>query len=137
MIVHTHKTNTTVVIPLHPMVKAIIAKYGGVLPKSADKSKTLKHIRKCAEWAGISERTSLSRVKAGQSVTKNGAKHEFLMNHTARRSFATNMYLKGVPSISIMAITGHTTEANFLKYIKVDKLQHARIVAQGFNNNAR
>lgn len=54
------------------------------------------------------------------------------MNHTARRSFATNMYLKGVPTISIMAITGHTTEANFLKYIKVDKLQHARIVAQAF-----
>ena len=133
MVVHTHKTNTTVVIPLHPMVKAIIAKYGGALPKSVDKSKTLKHIRKCAEWAGISEHTSLSRVKGGQSVTKNGAKHEFLMNHTARRSFATNMYLKGVPTISIMAITGHTTEANFLKYIKVDKLQHARIVAQAFS----
>ena len=54
------------------------------------------------------------------------------MNHTARRSFATNMYLRGVPAISIMAITGHTTEANFLKYIKVDKEQHARIVAQAF-----
>ena len=27
MIVHTHKTNTTVVIPLHPMVKAIITKF--------------------------------------------------------------------------------------------------------------
>ncbi|MBR5860933.1 MAG: site-specific integrase [Bacteroidaceae bacterium] len=132
MIVHTHKTDKTVIIPLHPMVKAIIAKYGGVLPKSVDKSKTLKHIRKCAEWAGISEPVSLSRVKGGQTEIKNGAKHDFLMNHTARRSFATNMYLKGVPTISIMAITGHTTEGNFLKYIKVDKLQHARIVAQAF-----
>ena len=132
MVVHTHKTDKTVIIPLHPMVKAIIAKYGGVLPKSVDKSKTLKHIRKCAEWAGITEPVTLSRVKGGQTETKNGAKYEFLMNHTARRSFATNMYLKGVPTISIMAITGHTTEANFLKYIKVDKLQHARIVAQAF-----
>lgn len=132
MVVHTHKTDKTVIIPLHPMVKAIITKYGGVLPKSVDKSKTLKHIRKCAEWAGISESVSLSRVKGGQTETKNGEKHQFLMNHTARRSFATNMYLRGVPSISIMAITGHTTEANFLKYIKVDKLQHARIVAQAF-----
>ena len=132
MVVHTHKTDKTVIIPLHPMVKAIITKYGGVLPKSVDKSKTLKHIRKCAEWAGISESVSLSRVKGGQTETKNGEKHQFLMNHTARRSFATNMYLRGVPSISIMAITGHTTEANFLKYIKVDKEQHARIVAQAF-----
>ena len=132
MVVHTKKTNTTVFIPLHPIVKEILAKYNGVLPKSVDKSKTLKHIRKCAEWAGISEQVSLGRVKGGQSIIKNGAKFQFLMNHTARRSFATNMYLKGVPTISIMAITGHTTEANFLKYIKVDKLQHAKIVAQAF-----
>ena len=132
MVVHTHKTNTTVVIPLHPMVKAILTKYNGRLPKSVDKTHTLKQIRKCAELAGISEHISLSRVKGGQSVIKRGEKHQFLMNHTARRSFATNMYLRGVPSISIMAITGHTTEANFLKYIKVDKEQHARIVAQAF-----
>lgn len=132
MVVHTHKTNTTVVIPLHPMVKAIIAKYNGVLPKSVDKTHTLKQIRKCAELAGISEHVSLSRVKGGQSIVKNGEKFQFLMNHTARRSFATNMYLKSIPAISIMAITGHTTEANFLKYIKVDKLQHAKIVAQAF-----
>ena len=132
MVVHTHKTDKTVIIPLHPMVKAIIAKYGGVLPKSVDKSKTLKHIRKCAEWAGISEPVSLSRVKGGQTEIKTGEKHKFIMNHTARRSFATNMYLKGVPTLSIMAITSHTTEANFLKYIKVDKLQHAKIVAQAF-----
>ena len=134
MVVHTHKTNTTVVIPLHPMVKAILAKYNGVLPKSVDKSKTLKHIRKCAELAGITEGVSLSRVKGGQSIIRTGAKFQFLMNHTARRSFATNMYLKGVPTLSIMAITGHTTETNFLKYIKVDKEQHAKIVAQAFGN---
>ena len=132
MVVHTHKTNTTVVIPLHPMVKAIIAKYNGVLPKCTHKTHTLKHIRKCAELAGINEQVSLCRVKGGQSIIRTGAKSQFIMNHTARRSFATNMYLRGIPSLSIMAITGHTTEANFLKYIKVDKLQHAKIVAQAF-----
>ena len=132
MVVHTHKTNTTVVIPLHPMVKAIIAKYNGVLPKCTHKTHTLKHIRKCAELAGITEEVSLGRIKGGQSIIRTGAKSQFIMNHTARRSFATNMYLRGVPTLSIMAITGHTTEANFLKYIKVDKLQHARIVAQAF-----
>ena len=132
MVVHTHKTNTTVIIPLHPMVKAILAKYNGVLPKSVDKSKSLKHIRKCAELANINEQVSLGRVKGGQNIIRTEAKSQFLMNHTARRSFATNMYLRGVPTLSIMAITGHSTEANFLKYIKVDKLQHARIVAQAF-----
>lgn len=132
MIVHTHKTNTTVVIPLHPKVKAIINKYNGVLPRSVDKAHTIQHIRKCAELAGISQHVSLGRVQGGRSVLRTGPKYQFISNHTARRSFATNMYLKGVPAISIMAITGHTTEANFMKYIKVDKEQHAKIVAQAF-----
>jgi integrase len=132
MVVHTHKTNATVVIPMHPMVKEIFTKYGGSFPKSVDKTHCLKHIRLCAKLANINERTTLSRVKGGKTIINDGAKYEFVMNHTARRSFATNMYLKGVPSISIMAITGHTTEDNFLKYIKVNKDEHARIVAQAF-----
>jgi hypothetical protein len=35
------------------------------------------------------------------------------------------MYLMGVPSINIMAITGHRTEKAFLKYIKVTPKEHA------------
>ena len=59
-------------------------------------------------------------------------KFNCIMNHTARRTFATLMYLKGIPTISIMAITGHTTEENFMKYIKLDKSEHAKIVAKAF-----
>ena len=50
--------------------------------------------------------------------------------HTARRAFATNMYKRGVPSIAIMQITGHTTESNFLKYIKVTAEQNAMMIAK-------
>lgn len=132
MTVHTRKTNKTVVIPLHPFVKEIYEKYGNRFPKVVHKTHTLQQIRLCAKWAGIDEQTSLSRVQGGRTVVRRGAKSDFLMNHTARRSFATNMYLKGVPPISIMAITGHTTEANFMKYIKVDKHQHAEVVARAF-----
>jgi integrase len=132
MTVHTRKTNKTVVIPLHPFVKAIYEKYGRTFPKVVDKTHALHTIRLCAKWAGIDEHTSLSRVQGGRTVVKRGVKSDFLMNHTARRSFATNMYLKGVPPISIMAITGHTTQANFMKYIKVDKHQHAEVVARAF-----
>ena len=132
MRVRTHKTDKTVVIPLHPMVKSIIEKYNGKLPRSVDRSKTLRHIRKCAEIAGINKLVTLTRVIGGKSITSTKPKYEYIMNHTARRTFATLMYLKRVPSISIMAITGHTTEDNFLKYIKVSKEEHAKIVAKAF-----
>lgn len=130
--VHTRKTDKTVVIPLLPIVKEIYAKYGNKFPKVVDKSHTIEQIRQCARWADIDTPTSLSRVEGGKTVIKEGIKADFVMNHTARRSFATNSYLRGIDPISIMAITGHTTQSNFLKYIKLDSEEHARIVAQGF-----
>jgi len=48
-----------------------------------------------------------------------------ISSQTARRSFATNEYLNGTPSITIMAVTGHKTEKAFLKYIKVTPKEHA------------
>jgi integrase len=48
-----------------------------------------------------------------------------LMTHTARRSFCTNMYLMGVPVMTIMAISGHRTEKSFRTYIKASGEEHA------------
>lgn len=117
--VHTRKTNVDVIIPLHPMVKAILRKYGGVLPKAVDKSRSLVQIRKLAALAGIDEMTTICKVKGGRSIISRAPKYQFICNHTSRRSFATNAYLKGIPTMSIMAITGHTSEENFMKYIKI------------------
>jgi integrase len=62
------------------------------------------------------------------TVTKNYKRYELLCSHTARRTFATNEYKAGTPAISIMAITGHKTEKDFLKYIKLNSKEHAQIV---------
>ena len=53
-------------------------------------------------------------------------KFEMISSHTARRSFATNLYNDGYPAISIMHITGHKTESSFLKYIKTSPEEHAK-----------
>ncbi len=86
----------------------------------------------CGKLAGIDEEVVLDRIRGGKQVLLRKHKYDFITNHTARRSFATNMYLKKTPILSIMAITGHTTEDNFLKYIKIDNDAHADIVAEHF-----
>lgn len=133
----THKTNKTVKIPFHPLVKAILKKYDRKLPKAVDKTHTLAHIRLCGKFAGIDQPTLISKVKGGKEVTRKEPKYKFIMNHTARRSFATNMYLRKVPIISIMAITGHTTEANFMKYIKLTAEEHAEVIAESFKKDEK
>ena len=50
--------------------------------------------------------------------------------HTARRSFSTNEYLAGTPTLTIMAITGHKTEKAFLRYIKLVPSDHARLLKE-------
>ena len=128
----THKTMKEVTIPIHPMVKKILRKYNGKLPKSVDKTKTIKQIQKCGEIAHIDEPTILHRIRGGKEILSHKPKYMFITNHTARRSFCTNMYLRKIPAKAIMAISGHTTEANFIKYIKIDNDHYANIVESSF-----
>ena len=48
--------------------------------------------------------------------------YEQIKTHTARRSFATNAVLAGIDISLIMKITGHTTEKEFRKYVKMDDI---------------
>jgi hypothetical protein len=62
-------------------------------------------------------------------------KHELISSHTARRSFCTNAYDDNIPTLSIMAISGHKTESAFLKYIKMDAKKHAEKVLEIWKQN--
>ena len=121
----TQKTGQKVVIPLHPTVKTILAKYDFVLPRQISNDKFNEYIRDVAKKAELNEIFVKRITKAGKTVKTSKPKHEFVSTHAARRSFATNMFLKGVPAIVIMGITGHKSEKEFLKYIKVSEEQKA------------
>ena len=56
-------------------------------------------------------------------------KHEILRTHDLRRSFATNLYGK-LPSVVIMAITGHSTEKMLLRYIGKNSIDMATQLAE-------
>ena len=57
-------------------------------------------------------------------------KYEMIKTHTARRSFCTNAYLSGMDTLEIMALSGHKTETNFMKYIKVTARERAKRIAE-------
>ena len=84
-----------------------------------------EYLKKMGEKAELFETTNLTITRGGFQVSTNYKKWELITVHTARRSFATNMFLADVPSISIMKITGHRTEKAFMKYIKITQEQNA------------
>jgi integrase len=119
------KTNNLVIIPIHPIVKAIMEKYNNCLPRVFTNQKMNEYLKVIGDLAELNDTFQKSITIGGVKQVKTFQKKELLSTHTARRSFATNLYKSDFPSISIMQITGHKTEKAFLKYIKVTPQEHA------------
>lgn len=115
----TSKTGAKVVIPYHWILKEILEKYNYELPKPISNQKFNEHLKMVGEKAKIDTIIYKTRTEGGRRITKKYKKWELISSHTARRSMATNMYLAGIPVPVIMQITGHKTEAEFFKYIKI------------------
>jgi integrase len=130
--IRTQKTKQVVVIPILQYVQKILTKYKGKtennLPPSISNQKMNEYLKELGKSAGFEEIIQQEFTKGGKSIIKNSFKYALITTHTARRSFATNMYKAGVPTLSIMAITGHKTETSFMKYIRVNSDEHADIV---------
>ena len=87
------KTNTKVVIPLHPIVKEILEKYEFNLPAPISNQKFNFFIKRACKIAEIDSKETITRTIGGQLVTETFEKWEQVMSHTGRRSFCTNMYM--------------------------------------------
>ncbi|AUD06337.1 site-specific integrase [Spirosoma pollinicola] len=127
--IEQQKTADKVVIPCHEIVKVMLKKYNGALPRSISNQKMNDYLKEVCQLAGINSIESKAQTKGGKRITKAFEKWQMVSTHTARRSFATNMYLLGIPALTIMQITGHRTEKAFMQYIKLDREQHAKVMA--------
>lgn len=126
-----------VVIPLHHQIKEVINQRG--MPKMISDVKFNEYIKEVCQEAGFNdlvkgslmvkdEKTGIYRKKVDVYP-----KYKLVSSHTCRRSFATNLYKMNFPTLSIMKITGHTSEKSFLAYIKVTPTEHAEKLLNHWN----
>jgi len=100
--IRQQKTGTQVSIPfIDPRLIALLENYNYQLPKIS-KDKVNRYIKIVCKKAGISSEKAIK-----------------VTSHTARRSACTNMYNARIPIGKIMKISGHKTESEFKKYIRV------------------
>lgn len=131
---NTQKKGVTVMIPLNALAQSIWDKYKGELPVR-HRAPFEKYIREvCQEAAkkypSFKEEILFTRTEQGVKIETHKPKHQMVGPHTMRRSFATNAYLAGVPTLSIRKITGHKTEQSFLKYIRMSNQENAVLMQQ-------
>lgn len=130
--IKTHKTGEVVVLPIHKMVKEIMIKYKdspNSLPHGKSNfqmNKSLKDVAKIMDCLHILVQSNIT--KGGRLQTTSKHKYEMVTVHTARRSFATNLYKDGVSSLTIMKLTGHKSERVFLSYLKETAQENANLL---------
>lgn len=118
------KTGKIVFVPLDYHVEAILKKYDGVLPKLPDQ-KINDYIKKVGELLGWTEIVELDEQRGSMEYKAKRRFCDLIKTHTARRSFATNMYRAGASLSSIMAITGHASEKQLQTYLKLTEAEKA------------
>lgn len=136
--VKTQKTGTNVVIPIHNQITEIINRNNGSLPRSISDQRFNDYIKEVCKTAGINSITEGGKINPTTKRKEYGRfeKWELITSHTCRRSFASNLYGK-IDNGTIMGITGHKTEKEFLKYIKITPRQHAETLKQLFDEQAK
>lgn len=93
-----------------------------------------KYLKQIGELAGLNDIVIKVRSKGTTRVEQRLPKYQLITTHTARRSFATNLFKKGVPSRVIMLITGHKTEKSFNSYIKINSDENAELLLSYLSN---
>lgn len=132
----TYKTKFPVIIPIHKHVREILEKRQGKFPKRISDQKLNDYIKEVCKIAGITtivEGAKICPIEIEEDGKKKiihrkvdgkYPKYELVTTHTCRRSFATNLYGK-LETLTIMNITGHRTESQFLEYIKITPKEYA------------
>ncbi len=128
--VKAEKTGTVAIIPLSQVAKSILAKYNYKLPEVIDNTHFNDYLEDICKDAGINQDVIISSTRGGKNHSETNKKYELVKTHTARRSFATNLFLAGYSPVEIMKMTGHKTETEFLKYIRVSSEEVAFKIAQ-------
>ncbi len=134
------KTGAKVVIPILPPIVPILEKYDYQPPKPISNQRFNDYIKEVARMAGLDDEVTTTHTQQNKGefapgrVETRRPKWQAVTAHTARRSFATNMYKREFPTLAIMAITGHKTEKSFLTYIKVSESENAKMVLRQFKS---
>ncbi len=132
--IRSQKTDNDVIIPILPQAKNIIDKYDEIPVLSNQKlNEYIKEVCKLVPL--LNEKVIQTSTENDLQVSKKIEKYKLVSTRTARKSFATNMYRRGIPIQTIMAITGHKTEKVFLKYVRASQTERVLDFVRAFENS--
>jgi integrase len=128
------KTGARVTLPLHPRLAQMLETEA--LPHEISNQKFNEYLKKLMQKIGFEQIIEVKKIIGGKRVIEHHPKWELISSHTARRSFATNLYKAGVNPSIIMLCTGHRDLSSFMKYIVLDNNDKLQVVRNLWNSTA-
>lgn len=121
-----NKTGQRVTIPLHPRLADMLK--NEPMPHSISNEKFNYYLHQLMKKIGFNQVVEVKSIVGGKRVIEYKEKWELISSHTARRSFATNLYKDGVNPSIIMLCTGHRDLDTFMKYVVLDNQDKLQVV---------
>jgi integrase len=122
--IKAEKTRDNVRVPLNHFAKDLLSKYKDqnkdrALPTGITNQKTNAFLKEIGELAKIDSSVRLEQFSGSNRKVTMKPKYELITTHTARRTFVTLALEKGIRAEVVMAMTGHKSYKNFMKYVKI------------------
>lgn len=127
VVIVNEKTDTKVVVPINPRIRAIMKKWDGLPPKMTD-IEINRYIKKVAEVVKINDTVLYFLTKGGKRQDFYLKKFEMISCHTMRRFFITELLQQHVPDNQVMQLAGIKKHATLLRYKKTKPEETADIL---------
>lgn len=129
IVLRTKKTDTQIVVPIHPVIRDIL-KSGFDLSLTISDQKMNSYIKILAKMAKIDGKVVIREHRGGAVHELCTEKYNLVSTHTARRSFATNLLkAKDVPLAAISKALGHSKITTTMRYLRVGVEENAALLA--------
>ncbi|MBB3695968.1 site-specific integrase [Flammeovirga yaeyamensis] len=122
------KTKERIEVPLNKDASRIVHDLISGKLRAISNQKLNKYIKEACRLAGIDDEFEVDQFVGNKKITSFKPKYELITTHTGRRTFATKLLLKGVPSATVMKFTGHKDEKSFSKYVNIPKEKEMELV---------
>lgn len=136
--ISTRKTGARVVIPIHHVIREILERNGNKPPKANCNQSSNRRLKLICQKAGIDQTVLYEEIRGGKSVKVSKPKYELITTHAGRRTFCTLAVMNEIPTQLVMKLSGHRTESNFNRYVRVtaDQIADSLQSHKFFNGNS-
>lgn len=121
LVIRQEKTLEYVTIPLVDKAVIIIDKIIKGELHAISNQKSNDYVKEVCRIAQVDELHEVFTDKGKLTVSTKEPKHKLITTHTGRRTFATNLLIKGVPPEIVMKYTGHKSYTSFKNYVNIPK----------------